>query len=56
MPFDDPGWTPLFLNAAALVTETGGMISHGATTRIQDGRLITVDGSRGTISLGAQGR
>ncbi|WP_245721623.1 PEP-utilizing enzyme [Nocardia crassostreae] len=27
----DPGWTPLFLTAAALVTETGGMISHGTT-------------------------
>ncbi|MFI6541403.1 PEP-utilizing enzyme [Nonomuraea sp. NPDC050547] len=26
----------------------------GATTRIQDGRLITVDGSRGTISLGGR--
>ncbi|MFI6504743.1 PEP/pyruvate-binding domain-containing protein [Nonomuraea typhae] len=68
-PSTDPGWTPLFLNAAAVVTETGGMISHGttvareygipavvgvagATTRIHDGQLITVDGSRGTISLG----
>ncbi|WP_460695685.1 PEP/pyruvate-binding domain-containing protein [Nocardia thraciensis] len=27
----DPGWTPLFLTTAALVTETGGMISHGTT-------------------------
>ncbi|MEO5333622.1 MAG: PEP-utilizing enzyme, partial [Magnetococcus sp. YQC-5] len=29
-PSTDPGWTPLFLKAAALVTETGGLISHGA--------------------------
>src|SRR5262249_43048924 len=29
-PFTDPGWTPLFLTAAALVMEVGGMISHGA--------------------------
>ena len=26
----DPGWTPLFLSAAGLVMEMGGMLSHGA--------------------------
>ncbi len=26
----DPGWTPLFLRAAGLVLETGGMLAHGA--------------------------
>jgi pyruvate,water dikinase len=26
----DPGWTPLFLQAAGLVVETGGYLSHGA--------------------------
>lgn len=26
----DPGWTPLFLMASALVLEQGGMLSHGA--------------------------
>jgi pyruvate,water dikinase len=26
----DPSWTPLFLNAGAVVMETGGPISHGA--------------------------
>jgi pyruvate,water dikinase len=30
VPHTDPGWTPLFLNASALVTEVGGMLSHGA--------------------------
>lgn len=33
----DPGWTPLFLTAAALVTETGGMISHGTTVAREQG-------------------
>lgn len=26
----DPGWTPLFLNAAGMVVEVGGQMSHGA--------------------------
>lgn len=29
-PSTDPGWTPLFLQAAGLVVETGGYMSHGA--------------------------
>jgi phosphoenolpyruvate synthase/pyruvate phosphate dikinase len=29
-PFTDPGWTPLFLTAGALVMEIGGVMSHGA--------------------------
>jgi pyruvate,water dikinase len=29
-PSTDPGWTPLFLRAGAVVMETGGYISHGA--------------------------
>lgn len=28
-PSTDPGWTPLFLNAAGLVSEVGGAVSHG---------------------------
>lgn len=62
----DPGWTPLFLSAAGLVMEMGGMLSHGAvvareyglpavvnitaaTSRLSDGQIITVDGSRGVV-------
>jgi pyruvate,water dikinase len=29
-PFTDPGWTPLFMTAGALVMEMGGMMSHGS--------------------------
>ncbi|MGV3719805.1 MAG: PEP-utilizing enzyme, partial [Actinomycetota bacterium] len=29
-PSTDPGWTPLFLRARAVVLETGGVLSHGA--------------------------
>jgi pyruvate,water dikinase len=28
--FTDPGWTPLFVNAVGLVTEVGGLMSHGS--------------------------
>jgi pyruvate,water dikinase len=30
VPFTDPGWTPLFINAAGLVMEVGGLMTHGA--------------------------
>ncbi|MEU6204090.1 PEP/pyruvate-binding domain-containing protein [Micromonospora musae] len=30
-PTTDPGWTPLFLTAAGLVTETGAVMAHGPT-------------------------
>jgi pyruvate,water dikinase len=29
-PFTDPGWTPLFINAAGVVLEVGGMMTHGS--------------------------
>jgi len=29
-PYTDPGWTPLFHSAKALVTEVGGMMTHGS--------------------------
>ena len=56
-PSTDPGWTPLFLTAGALVMEMGGMMSHGAvvgvpdaTGRITTGEHVTVDGSAGTVA------
>jgi len=29
-PSTDPGWTPLFLKACAVIMETGGHLSHGS--------------------------
>ncbi|MEE9279710.1 MAG: phosphoenolpyruvate synthase [Myxococcota bacterium] len=29
-PFTDPGWTPLFIHAAGLVMEVGGLLTHGS--------------------------
>jgi pyruvate,water dikinase len=66
MVFADPGWTPLFPRAAALVMEVGGAMCHaaviarelgipavfgvtGATTLLEDGQLVTVDGTAGTL-------
>ena len=42
-PSIDPGLTPLFVNAVGLVTEIGGMLSHGATLAREFG-LPTVVG------------
>jgi len=29
-PYTDPGWTPLFINAAGLIMEVGGRLTHGS--------------------------
>jgi pyruvate,water dikinase len=67
-PSTDPGWTPLFLTAGALIMEMGGLMSHGsvvareygipavvgalgATSLIETGQWLMVDGARGTVSL-----
>jgi phosphohistidine swiveling domain-containing protein len=67
-PSTNPGWTPLFLTAGALVMEIGGLMTHGsivareygipavvgvhnATSRLQTGQRVRVDGSRGHISM-----
>ena len=63
-----PPWTPLFATVAAIVTDTGGVLSHcavvareyrvpavvgtgNATTAIQDGQLVEVDGDRGVVRI-----
>ena len=67
-PTTTPAWTQLFPQAVGLVTDIGGILSHGsivareygipavlglgnATRRIADGQTITVDGTRGVVTL-----
>jgi pyruvate,water dikinase len=38
----DPGWTPLFVNAAAVVLEVGGTLQHGAVVAREYGKPCVV--------------
>ena len=38
----DPGWTPLFVNAAAVVLEIGGVLQHGAVVAREYGKPCVV--------------
>ncbi|EMI42619.1 PEP/pyruvate-binding domain-containing protein [Rhodopirellula sp. SWK7] len=65
-PSTDPSWTPLFANAAGLVLERGGTLSHGAivarelglpavvlddaTKLFADGEVISVDANQGRVA------
>lgn len=42
----DPGWTPLFVNAAAVILEVGGMLQHGAAVAREYGKpcVAGIDG------------
>lgn len=42
-PSTDPGWTPLFLRASAIVMETGGFLSHGAIVAREYGILAVAN-------------
>jgi len=44
--FTDPGWTPLFINAAGLVMEVGGALAHGSVVAREYG-IPAVVGVRG---------
>ncbi|HEY8474851.1 MAG TPA: PEP-utilizing enzyme [Natronosporangium sp.] len=63
-----PTMTPALISAKAVVSESGGLVSHaavvarelgipcvvgceGATTLIQDGAQVTVDGDRGLVTV-----
>lgn len=50
----DPGWTPLFVNAAAVVLEVGGVLQHGALVAREYG-LPCVAGIVGATDLWADG-
>lgn len=44
----DPGWTPLFVNAAAIVLEVGGTLQHGAVVAREYGKPCVVGLDRAT--------
>ncbi|MEE1799648.1 PEP/pyruvate-binding domain-containing protein [Streptomyces sp. JV176] len=53
-PTSDPGWTPLFLTAGGLVTETGAVTAHGPTVAREYGipAVICVRGATERIRTG----
>jgi len=53
-PTSDPGWTPLFLTAGGLVTETGAVMAHGPTVAREYGipAVICVPGATERIQTG----
>ncbi|MDT8899890.1 phosphoenolpyruvate synthase [Anaeroselena agilis] len=55
-PFTDPGWTPLFPLAAGIVTEVGGLMTHGAVVAREYGipAVAGVDGATIKIKDGQQ--
>jgi pyruvate,water dikinase len=71
IPFSDVSWTPLFARAGAVVSESGGILSHSSiiareynipavvsvnqVTHIPDGRRVVVDGYRGIVTVLEEG-
>jgi phosphohistidine swiveling domain-containing protein len=67
IPFSDVSWTPLFTRAGAVISESGGMLSHSSIIArefklpcvvsvpqaclIPDETLVTVDGYKGEVYL-----
>lgn len=53
-PFTDPGWTPYFVPAAAIVMDEGGMISHGSIIAREYGipAVVNVGGATRIIKTG----
>jgi len=41
-PHTDPSWSPLFVTAAGLVTEVGGLMTHGAVIAREYGLAAVV--------------
>jgi pyruvate,water dikinase len=55
-PFTDPGWTPVLERVAAVVTETGGLLSHAAVICREYGvpAVLAVSGATERIADGAR--
>lgn len=67
IPHSDVSWAPLFAKAGALVSESGGLLSHGSiiareykipaivsvanATSIPDGTLVNVDAHHGVVKI-----
>jgi phosphoenolpyruvate synthase/pyruvate phosphate dikinase len=53
-PFTDPGWTPLFVSIKGLVTEVGGLMTHGAVIAREYGlpAVVGVDNATKLIKDG----
>jgi pyruvate,water dikinase len=53
-PFTDPSWTPLFLSIKGLVTEVGGMMTHGAVIAREYGlpAVVSVEDATARIKDG----
>ena len=67
IPFSDVSWTPLFSLAKAVVSESGGLLSHcsivareygipavvsvNGATQIEDGTTLAVDGNNGQVII-----
>ena len=49
--FTDPGWTPIFPLAAAVVTEIGGVLSHGAIVAREFGIPAVVNVQKATQQI-----
>ena len=50
-PFTDPGWTPLFINAAGLVMEVGGLLTHGTVVAREYGIPAVVGITEATTKI-----
>jgi pyruvate,water dikinase len=65
IPFSDVSWTPVLMKAGAIVSESGGMLSHcsiiarelgipalvsvDSACSLEEGALVTVDASNGVL-------
>ncbi|MFE4053953.1 rifamycin-inactivating phosphotransferase [Streptomyces sp. YIM B13518] len=50
-PCTDPGWSPLFVGIAGLVTEVGGLMTHGAVIAREYGLPAVVGVDRATLLI-----